>query len=94
MLNLEEVKLYLRIDGDEEDTLITSLIDTAGEFCEEILRYPLSDFETVPGIVNQAMLYCIVNMYENRGSVIDENSIEEMLIIMKNILSSYRDNCW
>lgn len=94
MLSLEEVKLYLRIDGDEEDTLITSLIDTAEEFCEKILRYPVSEFETVPAIVNQAMLYCIVNMYENRGLTVDENGIEETLFVMKNILSSYRDNCW
>ena len=25
IVNLDEAKLYLRIDGDEEDTLITSL---------------------------------------------------------------------
>lgn len=51
MLSLEEVKLYLRIDGDEEDTLIASFLDTAQELCEGILRFPLSEFEKLPETV-------------------------------------------
>lgn len=39
ILSLEEVKLYLRVDGDEENTLITNFIIAAEELCEGILRY-------------------------------------------------------
>ena len=59
VVTLEEVKLYLRIDGDEEDTLITNFISTAVEICEDILRYPLSEFEEIPAVVRQAVLYCV-----------------------------------
>jgi uncharacterized phiE125 gp8 family phage protein len=40
-LSLEEVKLYLRVDGAEEDTLIQSLITVAREQCESITRRAL-----------------------------------------------------
>lgn len=48
VLALEEVKLYLRIDGDGEDTLITKFILIAEDLVEGILRYPLSEFEKTP----------------------------------------------
>lgn len=51
VVSLEEAKLYLRVDSDEEDTLITNFIHTAEEICEDILRYSLSEFEEVPKVV-------------------------------------------
>ena len=41
MLSLEEVKLYLRIDGDEEDALIASFLDTAVSYVRSI--HPLTE---------------------------------------------------
>ena len=99
MLSLEEVKLYLRIDGDEENTLITSLIETSQELCEEILRFPISDFKKTPLVVKQAMLFCIANMYEKREGTYnytrsESSGIKETITIMKLILSSYRKESW
>ncbi len=61
VLTLEEVKLYLRVDGDEENTLITKFVLTAEELCEEILRFELTEFEVVPELVRQAILYAVVS---------------------------------
>ncbi len=99
MLSLEEVKLYLRVDGDEEDALITSLIGTAKEICEQILRYPFEDFEKIPLTVKQAMLYCIANIYEKREgtynySRYDSGGVEKTIEIMKLILSNHRKERW
>ena len=38
MLTLQETKVFLRVDGDEDDTLISSLIITAQVLTEDILR--------------------------------------------------------
>jgi uncharacterized phage protein (predicted DNA packaging) len=99
IISLEEAKLYLRIDGDEEDTLITSFILTAEEICEDILRYPLSEFEEVPNLVRQAVLYGVANMYEKReGSYYymknESGSISETINVMKLILGNLRKESW
>jgi len=99
VVTLEEAKLYLRVDGDEEDTLITSFILTAQEICEDILRFPLSEFDEVPKLVRQAILYCIANMYEKReGSFYylknESGSISETIDVMKLILGNLRRESW
>lgn len=99
VISLEEAKLYLRIDSDEEDTLITSFILTAEEICEDILRYPISEFEEVPKVVKQAVLYGAANMYEKReGSYYymknESGSISETIDAMKLILGNLRKESW
>ncbi len=69
VLSLEEVKLYLKVDGDEDNTLITDLIGAAEELCQDILRFPLTEFTEVPETVKQALLYAIGNLYELREAV-------------------------
>lgn len=69
VLSLEEVKLYLKVDGDEDNTLITNLIGAAEELCQDILRFPLTEFTEVPETVKQALLYAIGNLYELREAV-------------------------
>ena len=56
MLTLQETKDFLRLDGDDEDALISSLIITAKGLTEEVLRRQLSEFEEIPEPVHQAML--------------------------------------
>ncbi|CAK7037661.1 head-tail connector protein [Tissierella sp.] len=99
VVTLEEAKLYLRIDGDEEDTLITSFIFTAEEICEDILRFPLSEFEEIPKVVRQAILYCVANMYEKREGTFyylknESGSIAETINVMKLILGNLRRESW
>ena len=59
MPTLEEVKLYLRIDSDDEDSLITSLMETAKEMVEGILRKNLTEFSPIPETIKQAIMYAI-----------------------------------
>ena len=99
VVSLEEAKIYLRIDGDEEDTLITNFILTAEEICEDILRYPLSEFEEIPKTVMQAVLYAVANMYEKREGTYyylknESGSISETIKVMKLILGNLRRESW
>ncbi len=90
VLTLEEVKLYLRVDGDEEDALITKFMLTAEDLCEGILRYELSEFETVPEVVKQAVMYVVATMYERRENFDAKSVINTMI----NLLFPYRRESW
>jgi len=90
VVSLDEIKLYLRVDGDEENTLITSFITTAEEMCEGILRSPLTDFTELPETVKQAVYYAVANMYEER----EKTNIKEVYDVMKRLLFSYRKESW
>lgn len=90
VVSLEEIKLYLRVDGGEEDTLISTFINVSEDLVEAILRYPVSEFEVVPEIVKQSVMYSVANMYENR----EDYDSKEVIDIMTNLLFSYRKDEW
>ena len=98
-MTLEEIKLYLRIDGEEEDALLTRLMETAQELCEGILRFPLTELDPSPPVVNQAMLYAVANLYEKREGTHrhlknDSSGMAETLQVMALILGPYRKESW
>ena len=66
LVTLDEVKIYLRLDGNNEDSLIESLIQTAQNLCEDIIRKKVTDFQTVPEVFKIAILYSVAFLYENR----------------------------
>ncbi|WP_066675416.1 head-tail connector protein [Clostridium septicum] len=90
VVSLEEVKLYLRVDGEEEDTLISIFINVSEDLVEGILRYSVSEFEVVPEIVKQAVMYSVANMYEKR----EDYDAKEVIDIMTKLLFSYRKDEW
>lgn len=90
VVSLEEAKLYLRIDGDEENTLITSFILAAEEMCEGILRFSLSEFEVIPDTLKNAVFYAVANMYEKR----EEADMEEVISVVTSLLFPYRKEGW
>lgn len=90
MVTLEEVKLYLKVDGDEDNALISSFINTSEELCENILRFPLSELFTIPESIRQAGLYCIANLYEKR----EDLNMKEVINVMIGLLSPYRKDGW
>lgn len=95
MLTLEESKLYLRVDSDDEDVLITSLIQTAKEMVEDILRYELTEFDTIPQTINQSMLYIVSTLYESR-QVGNANAIKmnELIETVRRMVEPYRKKVW
>ena len=95
MLTLEESKLYLRVDSDDEDVLITSLIQTAKEMVEDILRYELTEFDTIPQTINQSMLYIVSTLYESR-QVGNANAIkmDELIETVRRMIEPHRKKVW
>jgi len=66
LVPLAAVKQYLRIDGDEEDDLLTHFTETAEQICTALLRVKkLSKIED-QAIVRVAVLYAVSYLYEHR----------------------------
>ena len=69
MLTLTETKLHLRVDDDDEDALIQSLMDTAAAACADYLNMPAADLVVaVPAPVKSAALLLVGDLYQNRES--------------------------
>jgi len=89
-VSLEEAKLYLKVDGAEEDTLITNFIISAEEICEDVLRYPISTLTTVPETLKHAILFIVANMYEQRETF----QVTSILDTVSRLLFAYREESW
>lgn len=93
LLTLNETKHYLRVDNDEDDALISSLIITSRILTEEIIRCNLDEFEMLPDLIKQAMLIIIGTLYEERQ--VEKNDkeglvLDETLDLVKKMLFMYR----
>ena len=82
LVTLEEAKEYLKVEFEDEDTLILTLLSTAEGVCSDILRKELSEDAD---IAKTAVLYAIGVLYENRGT-----DIKELIPTLKCILSGRR----
>lgn len=72
MLTLEETKLHLRVDHDDEDVLIASLMETARLSVAEYLNMDEAQVtSTVPSPIKSAALLLVAGLYANREDVSD-----------------------
>ncbi|WP_412095271.1 head-tail connector protein [Bacillus haynesii] len=65
-IELEEMKEYLRVDGDEENALISSLIDAAEKYMKNS-----GAKDTDNELYNLAIKMLVTGWYEDRGSMSD-----------------------
>ena len=68
MVTLQEVKQYLRVDFEDDDTLLLSLISTAKQLVMDVGRMNEERFSENEDVVRTAMLYTVSYLYENRNT--------------------------
>jgi uncharacterized phage protein (predicted DNA packaging) len=68
MITLAETKNYLRVDHNEDDKLLLSMIDTAKQLVQDIGRMDDAQFAVQEATTRQAMLYTVAYLYENRNT--------------------------
>jgi uncharacterized phage protein (predicted DNA packaging) len=90
MLSVSEAKEYLRIDNDEEDRIIASLIIAATEYVQNVMRRSFDEFDKVPESVNQAVLLTVATMYENRQGGKDGLDMGGLTDIIRRMTFAYR----
>ena len=86
LVSVDEVKTHLRIDQDEEDVYLESLIRQAA--AEDYCRVSFGD--DAPEPVRLAILLFVGFYYENRD-VPDRTTYGTMRIAFENLLYPYRD---
>ena len=66
MVTLEEMKNYLRVDYDEDDALIESIIGASERLCMDVAR--MDSMEEFSAVENAriAVLYAVAYLYEHR----------------------------
>ena len=88
IVSVDEVKAHLRIDQDEEDVYLESLIRQAQAAAEDYCRVSFED--EVPEPVRLAILLFVAFYYENRD-LPARTTYGTMRIAFQNLLYPYRD---
>lgn len=94
MIDLADMKLYLRVDGDEEDGLIASLIAVGTEITEGVIRKKLTEFETLPESIKQAIMFATATLYENRQGGKNGLDMMTMIDVIKRMTFAYRQEAF
>ena len=85
-VTIADVKRYLGLDGEEQDTLLAAFLSTAEHTVEKVLRQPLD--ENTPEICRTALFYCVWQYYFHRDN--DEFKASELENTLAVMLSDIR----
>ena len=88
IVTLEEAKTHLRIQHDDEDAYLESLIKQAQAAAEDFCRVAFDD--PAPEPVRLAVLLMVSHFYENRDNA-DKHVYLTMQMAFTNLLYPHRD---
>ena len=86
IVTLAEAKEYLRVDTDDEDALITTLLAAAQKLCEDVTRLETAEFETAGEVAKIAVLFALGTLYQNR----EDNDPSELSKSLRSLLFGVR----
>ena len=88
MVTLQEVKQYLRIDFEDDDTLLLSLISTAKQLVMDVGRMDEERFSENEDVVRTAMHYTVSYLYENRNTA----DFSKLTLTLRAMLFAQRED--
>ena len=89
MLTLNETKLHLRVDGNDEDPLILELMAAATETTANYLGLPVDQLTPAsPSAIKSAALLMVADLFENRSSQVERPLYQNAAY--ERLLSAYR----
>ncbi len=87
LLELAEVKNYLRVDTNEEDSLITGLSQSAEKLCMDVARIEnAEEFAALGDTAKTAVLYATAYLYEHR----EEADHHALTLTLRSLLFGVR----
>ena len=86
IITLAEAKEYLRVDTDDENALIETLIKAAEQLCCDVARLDVEEYESAGEVAKIAVLYTLGNFYQNR----EDNNAKELTLRLRSLLDGVR----
>lgn len=86
MVSLEDARNYLRIDNDEDDGLIQTLLNTATQLCTDVSRCSDEEFES-SDLSRTAILFALGYLYEHR----EEADHHDLTLTLRSLLFAMRE---
>jgi uncharacterized phage protein (predicted DNA packaging) len=88
VVTLQEVKQYLRIDFEDDDPLLLSLIFTAKQLVMDVGRMDETQLAENEDVVRTAMLYTVSYLYENRNTA----DFSKLTLTLRAMLFAQRED--
>lgn len=66
LVTLEEMKTYLRVDFDDDDSILSALIESAQKLCMDVARIEDADIFATEANSRIAVMYAAAYLYEHR----------------------------
>lgn len=86
IVSLEEMKQYLRVDDEDDDSLITFLMGSAEKICMDIMRTDDEEIFSSDSNAKAAVMYTTAYLYEHR----EEADHHALMITLRSLLFGSR----
>lgn len=90
-MTLEDVKSYLRIDYEEDDELLTNLIEVSEAYIDSCVGTAYKNDEKAIKLSNLLQKKLIADMFENRGTEISNSTKDTIVTTILDKLSNYSE---
>ena len=87
IVNLDEMKGYLRVDFDDDDALIESFITTGQNLCADIARLSVDELGAIPSS-KIAVMYAVAYLYEHREDADHHQLTISLLSLLEGVRRS------
>ena len=74
-MSLEDIKEYLRVDGDDEDRLITTMMEAGKEY----IRSAVGEYDDTDQTANILLAAIVQNMYDNRELMQSDQQVKKRI---------------
>lgn len=86
LIQLDEIKQYLRVDSSDDDALIQSLLESATKLCLHVARIKEEEISHYESEFKTAVLYAIAYLYEHR----EEANHRDLTLTLRSLLFGVR----